>query len=77
MAYIHPPSGFLYGFPKLIPDDIDTADKIKLWLVENGYPKEYIISFGELLYCNFYESMDRWTQHKDGTFMYKMKDDVK
>jgi hypothetical protein len=38
---IDPPSGWMYGFPKAIPDDIlcDTA-LFRAWLVQQGYPEQ-------------------------------------
>ena len=44
---IDPPSGWLYGFPKEIPEHVD--DTIK-WLIENGYPEKLIKEYGD----NFY-----------------------
>lgn len=34
-VWIDPPSGYIWGFPKLMP--IDTED-VDMWLHENGYP---------------------------------------
>lgn len=34
--YVDPPSGWMYGFPKLW----DGKTPIKVWLVENGYPEK-------------------------------------
>ena len=50
---IDPPSGWKYGFPKPIPDDI--KDVIP-WLVENGYPQKEIDKLGEHFYCRYWES---------------------
>ncbi len=50
---IDPPSGWKYGFPKPIPDDI--KDVIP-WLVENGYPQEEIDKLGEHFYCRYWDS---------------------
>jgi hypothetical protein len=49
---IDPPSGWKYGFPKPIPDDITDINK---WLVEQGYPQEEIDSFGEHFCCRYWE----------------------
>jgi hypothetical protein len=43
---IDPPSGWRYGFPKEIPDDVDVTD-VNAWLIENGYPKKFIDDLGE------------------------------
>lgn len=48
VKYIDPPSGHLYGFPKILPDDV--TDTIS-WLVEQGYPKSRIAEMGENFVC--------------------------
>ena len=50
---IDPPNGWLYGFPKQLPDN--TSD-VKAWLVENGYPQSEIDAYGEHFYCRYWES---------------------
>ncbi len=53
---IDPPSGWLYGFPKEIPEDIKD---VKGWLIQNGYPIEEIESLGEtFMYRCWYEGDD-------------------
>ena len=59
MKIIDPPKGWLYGFPKPIPDEIKDIQK---WLIEQGYPKEEIDSFGEHFYCRY------WDEPKEGTY---------
>lgn len=49
---IDPPSGWKYGFPKEIPADVDNTTE---WLVENGYPRKMIESFGEHFFCRYWE----------------------
>jgi len=44
---IDPPKGWLYGFPKEIPEDIDNATQ---WLIKNGYPEKLIKDFGNAFY---------------------------
>lgn len=39
---IDPPQGWLYGFPKELPEDV--TDIIQ-WLVTNGYPQALIDAF--------------------------------
>ena len=39
---IDAPSGWMYGFPKEIPESVTDVEK---WLVENGYPKAMIDRF--------------------------------
>ena len=45
---IDPPSGWKYGFPKPIPEDVVNVLE---WLVKEGYPKKEIASYGEHFYC--------------------------
>lgn len=54
---IDPPSGWIYGFPKPIPEDRQ-KDTIA-WLVEQGYPKDLIDSFGEHFYCRYWEEPEK------------------
>jgi hypothetical protein len=53
MRIIDPPSGWQYGFPKPIPNDVKD---VKKWLVDNGYPQKLIDELGEYF---FYRSWDR------------------
>ena len=41
---IDPPGGWLYGFPKELPEEVQDLD-INTWLVENGYPASEIARF--------------------------------
>lgn len=44
--FIDPPSGWRYGFPKEYPRPLSmNYDSVKLWLIENGYPKSEIKIF--------------------------------
>ena len=53
--WIDPPSGWMYGFPKEVPEDvIDTIE----WLVVNGYPQQEIDSLGKHFYCRFWMDDD-------------------
>ena len=50
---IDPPSGWMFGFPKEIPEDVTD---INAWLIENGYPKKLIETFNnEVPYRVWYE----------------------
>jgi hypothetical protein len=51
--YVDPPSGWLYGFPKVIP--AYRRDDLNEWLVENGYPQSEIDSLGEYFYVRMWE----------------------
>ena len=48
---IDPPSGWMYGFPKVIPNDVTDVNK---WLVENGYPQAQVDKFSNQLPCRFW-----------------------
>lgn len=53
---IDPPSGWLYGFPKEIPEDVTD---VRGWLVQNGYPMEELEAFGDVFpYRCWYEGDD-------------------
>jgi hypothetical protein len=40
---IDPPSGWMYGFPKLVPDEVLRSKwRLCVWLIEQGYPAEDI-----------------------------------
>jgi hypothetical protein len=52
---VDPPSGWRYGFPKVIPNDIKD---VKEWLVENGYPQSEIDDYGDYFYCRFWLEKD-------------------
>ena len=54
---IDPPSGWLYGFPKPIPED-RRYDSLT-WLVEQGYPQHLIDDLGEHFYCRYWEQPDK------------------
>lgn len=44
---IDPPRGWLYGFPKALPEAVTN---IKEWLVTEGYPQSEIDSLGDAFY---------------------------
>jgi hypothetical protein len=48
---VDPPHGWLYGFPKALPEE-GTVD-IRAWLIKNGYPKEDV-DFA-ILHCRMWE----------------------
>jgi hypothetical protein len=39
---IDPPSGWKYGFPKEIPENVITPEDFKKWFIKNGYPEKDI-----------------------------------
>jgi hypothetical protein len=58
MKMIDPPSGWLYGFPKAIPDDVEFGDYIK-WMVDNGYPQSEVDKYGEYFIYRTWEVEDK------------------
>ena len=50
---IDPPSGWKYGFPKVIPND--RMEDTEVWLVEQGYPQSLIDKLGEYFSCRYWE----------------------
>ena len=52
VEYIDPPSGWKYGFPKVLPESVEDVMK---WLVENGYPQHEIDSCGKHFHCRHWE----------------------
>jgi hypothetical protein len=55
-----PPSGWLYGFPKAMPQDLKSEDFMN-WLISEGYPKEEIEKMGNHFYCR------HWHEESDGS----------
>jgi hypothetical protein len=53
VAYIDPPEGWKYGFPKPVP--YPRPANMLEWLVENGYPQKIIDIYGEYFYCRHWE----------------------
>lgn len=47
------PSGWMFGFPKVIPDE--RREDVMDWLVEEGYPKKLIEDLGNNFYCRYWE----------------------
>ena len=45
---IDPPSGWKYGFPKVLPQDY--TGSVPEWLVKNDYPQEEIDCLGKYFY---------------------------
>ena len=53
---IDPPSGWKYGFPKILPEPAPT--NIREWLVDNDYPQSEIDSLGEYFACRYWNIND-------------------
>jgi len=58
--WIDPPSGWNYGFPKLMSkeDALDKNLNFHTWLIKNGYPESLIKEFGEHFYVRQWS--DSW-----------------
>ena len=52
---IDPPSGWRYGFPKELPEDLKPGG-INDWLISEGYPKEIIDDLGEYFHYRMWEA---------------------
>ena len=50
--FIDPPSGWKYGFPKIIPPEHQS--RTLEWLVEQGYPKKLLDSMGDYFICRYW-----------------------
>jgi len=48
-----PPSGWKYGFPKPIPEDVED---VLQWLVSEGYPQVEIDKMSKHFYCRYWEA---------------------
>jgi hypothetical protein len=49
---IDPPSGWKYGFPKEIPDNVNQNNFVQ-WILDQGYPQT-LIEQGMLEYCRMW-----------------------
>lgn len=57
MLMIDPPSGWLYGFPKPIPEGyIKNESLMRIWLQNQGYPVTLMDS--ALKYSRYWETKD-------------------
>jgi len=52
---IDPPSGWMYGFPKVLPEGTENVTE---WLISEGYPKELIDQFNGHVPCTITEIND-------------------
>jgi hypothetical protein len=53
---IDPPSGWKYGFPKILPEN--RKEDVKSWLVEQGYPQSLILEYGDYFACRYWTEPD-------------------
>lgn len=47
------PSGWMFGFPKVLPNE--RKNDVIVWLGEQGYPKAMIDDLGDYFYCRYWE----------------------
>lgn len=40
ITIVDPPSGWQFGFPKVVPQEILDSGEIYDWIIEQGYPEE-------------------------------------
>lgn len=52
VTYIDPPSGWKYGFPKVLPES--AQGRTREWLIEQGYPQKIIDEHGENFSCRYW-----------------------
>lgn len=57
MTIIDPPKGWMYGFPKPIPQN--RLKDSTAWLIEEGYPESLIEEYGEYFYCRYWEEPEK------------------
>jgi hypothetical protein len=57
--WIDPPSGWNYGFPKLIEKEKLDKEGFNFheWLIKEGYPESLIKEFGEHFYVRQWEQV--------------------
>ena len=55
LYYVDVPEGWMYGFPKAIPNSaIDSVSAIYEWVLDKGYPKEKMDRMGSTFYIRIW-----------------------
>ena len=49
---IDPPSGWMYGFPKQLPEP--PPEDYQAWMIQEGYPAELIESLGQYFFVRMW-----------------------
>ena len=62
---VDPPEGWRYGFPKVCDKEFSTAEEFNDWLVENGYPRKVIESYGKWFACRWWEEDEESNQKSE------------
>lgn len=55
VTMIDPPSGWKYGFPKVMPKKFDNFSELEEWLVSEGYPQRLINELQDTFFCRYWE----------------------
>lgn len=55
VIWCDPPSGWKFGFPKPVPENVLSGGKFEEWLTSEGYPDKLRESLGENFPCRFWE----------------------
>lgn len=42
MTVVDPPNGWLYGFPKVMPNEVMNDAEFSEWLMQQGYPPSLV-----------------------------------
>lgn len=58
ILYVDPPEGWRFGFPKEVPDYVESKD-ITDWVITNGYPKELKDKYGDYFYLRFFSKREQ------------------
>lgn len=74
VTYIDPPSGWRYGFPKIIPED--QMKRSREWLIENGYPQAEIDKMKEHFYCRYWNEEVAEVEMKVKSIKHKNKGSI-
>jgi hypothetical protein len=53
---IDPPSGWMYGFPKELPDP--PPEDYQAWMIQEGYPAELIESLGQYFFVRMWSEAE-------------------
>jgi len=54
---IDPPRGWVYGFPKRLPNP--PPENLNKWLIEQGYPEAEIKTYGNYFFCRYIAEDDK------------------
>lgn len=55
---VDPPSGWKYGFPKAVDEDIIGGENLNKWMMDNGYPQREIDIFEGDVPVRYWKTVD-------------------